>query len=705
MSGVQRMGVKVEVGERAIRVENALFTLELDLVGGSYSVTWRDGAELVGAQSAYRLTDGATVTTADYAEHRADAGAVLDVEDAIGGRGVRITVVHVAAKDGEGEGESEGESEGRGGKPVCRQQFTVYESQPFLTVGVELEGADGGDIETNYVAPVLAGDPVGGAARLGLPEGHELRGLLVPFDNDKWVRYESVPMPGALESYEATTIYDPQSRKGLVLGSITHDTWKTGLKLSSAVAGRMDAVEAYGGAAGELTRDTIPHGAVKGKTVSSPVIFLGSYEDYRDGLEAFGRANAAVKPALPWEHGMPFGWNSWSAVADKLDYDVYVQTSDFLRSLKDGGFENDGVVYVNFDSFWTSLSENQLRQAVKHVNGNGQKAGIYWTPFAFWGQDPNVEVEGTDGRYTYADLLLRDWEGNVLPDLDGGLAIDPTHPGNLMRTDYHLNRFVEWGYEYVKLDFLGHGALEGKHYDPSVHTGIQAYNLGMDYICRTLAPERIGRPFHINLSIAPIFPHGYGHSRRISCDAFGTLADTEYMLNSLTYGWWMNNTLYRFNDPDHTVLYKSFNQDATSCHEGRSRLNASIIAGTVLLLGDDFRQEEARTRASEWLANEKLLSLARLGRTFVPVESGTGSGASNVFMLREGERIVLAVFNFDNTAPAQVRIPLERLGVEVGTSIVFLETDFWGGDFHDGKEEILVSIEVLESTLFELIIL
>lgn len=694
MSSVQRMGVKVEVGEREVRVENAFFTLEVDLVGGSYSVAWRDGAELVGAQSAYRLTGGETCATADYAEHRADAGAVRDVEDAVGGRGVRMTVVHAAAKDGEGEG--------GGGKPVCRQLFTVYESQPFLTVGVELEGADGGAIETNYVAPVLAGDPVGGAARLGLPEGHELRGLLVPFDNDKWVRYESVPMPGALESYEATTIYDPQSRKGLVLGSITHDTWKTGLKLSSAAAGRMDAVEAYGGAAGELTRDTIPHGSVKGKTVSSPVIFLGSYADYRDGLEAFGRANAAVKPALPWEHGVPFGWNSWSAVADKLDYDVYVQTSDFLRSLKDGGFENDGVVYVNFDSFWTSLSEEQLRQAVKHVNGNGQKAGIYWTPFAFWGQDPNVEVEGTDGRYTYADLLLRDREGNVLPNLDGGLAIDPTHPGNLMRTDYHLNRFVEWGYEYVKLDFLGHGALEGRHYDSSVHTGIQAYNLGMDYICRTLAPERIGRPFHINLSIAPIFPHGYGHSRRISCDAFGTLADTEYMLNSLTYGWWMNNTLYRFNDPDHTVLYKSFNQEATGYHEGRSRLNASIIAGTVLLLGDDFRHEEARTRATEWLANEKLLSLARLGRTFVPVESGTGSGAANVFMLREGERIVLAVFNFDSTSPIQVRIPLEKIGaMESDYYTSYRVTDLWSGGSNDGSGEVHLSIEAGESILFE----
>jgi alpha-galactosidase len=688
---LQRRGMNVEIGERAIKADNGCLTLTVDLRSGACAVSWRDGAELSGILSAYRLMSGEIGTTADYAEHRAGADAACEIEDAVGGRGVRITVAHTDAG---------------AGRPVLRQQFTVYERQPFLTVRIALEGTAGGDMETNYTAPLLAKNPATGAARLGLPDGHELRALFVPFDNDKWVRYASVPMPGELESYEATAVYDPASRKGLVLGSLTHDTWKTGLKLSSAAGGRMDAIEVYGGAAGEQTRDSIPHGAVKGASVQSPVIFLGSYADYRDGLEAFGRANAAIRPALPWEHGVPLGWNSWSAVADKLDYDLYVKTSDFLHSLKDKGFENDGIVYINFDSFWTSLSEDQLRQAVKHVRSNGQKAGIYWTPFAYWGKDPDCEVEGTGGRYTYAELLLKDREGNVLPDLDGGLAIDPTHPGNLMRTDYHLKRFVEWGFDYVKLDFLGHGALEGSHYDPAVQTGIQAYNLGMDYICRSLAPERIGRPFHINLSIAPIFPHGYGHSRRISCDAFGTLADTEYMLNSLTYGWWLNDTVYRFNDPDHTVLYKSFNQDATGYHEGRSRLNASAIAGTVLLMGDDFRREEARVRASEWLANAKLLSLARLGRTFVPVESGAGSGATDVFMLRteaQGEEeIVLAVFNFDPTSPAQKRIPLERLGFTAGVPAAYTATDLWTGASRGGNGDILLPLEAGESTLIKL---
>lgn len=104
---------------------------------------------------------------------------------------------------------------------------------------------------------------------------------------------------------------------------------------------------------------------------------------------------------------------------------------------------------------------------------------------------------------------------------------------------------------------------DGKWYSPDIDkiviaptvTGLQAYNLGMALIKNRLDPMVIGRPFFINLSIAPMFPHQYAHSRRIYCDAFGTLKDTEYMLSSLTYGWWMNGTIYPFNDPEHTVLF------------------------------------------------------------------------------------------------------------------------------------------------------
>ena len=38
---------------------------------------------------------------------------------------------------------------------------------------------------------------------------------------------------------------------------------------------------------------------------------------------------------------------------------------------------------------------------------------------------------------------------------------------------------------------------------------------------------------YINLSISPVFPAQYAQSRRIACDAWNKIKDTEYTLNAL----------------------------------------------------------------------------------------------------------------------------------------------------------------------------
>ncbi|MDR6553169.1 alpha-galactosidase [Paenibacillus qinlingensis] len=650
---------------------NGVCRIIVDLSSGLTNYEWSTGSSMSGAYSVVRI-DGTDVASTEYSEHKLAASGIEVIHDEFG-TGCRFSVLHSAQF-----------------KPVMKQTFWLYEKAPYFFVQVELEGEA---LETNYMSPLTV-EAVSLAAE-------ELRALLVPFDNDKWVRYESIAMPNQLESYEVTAIFDPTSRNGVVVGSVTHDTWKTGLKVVGKEGAAIHRLEVFGGAAGEYTRDTMPHGTLIGGTLTSPRIFVGMYEDYRTGLEEYGNANALIAPPLQWELGTPFGWNSWSAAGDKLDYELYTHTSDFLKSLSDCGFHHQGTLYINFDSFWTNLSQEQLEAAVRHVRDNGQKAGIYWTPFAFWGHDYDRLVEGTDGKYTYRELLMRDEKGQVLPELDGGLAIDPTHPGNLLRTEFYLERFVRCGFEYIKLDFLGHGALEGVHFDKSVRTGIQAYNLGMALIKDRLNPKAIGRPFFINLSIAPMFPHQYAHSRRISCDAFGTLTDTEYMLNALTYGWWMNGNLFPFNDPDHTVLYKSFNQEPTMVQESRSRLNASLIAGTVLLMGDDFRHEEARIRAEDCLTRPELLEIAKKGESFIPLEGNTDAASDTVFYKRAGDNCFIAVFNFNKEETVEAVIQLDRLGLP--RDMTYSLHDLWEETDIPSTGDIRVRLEPAESKILKLI--
>ena len=187
-------------------------------------------------------------------------------------------------------------------------------------------------------------------------------------------------------------------------------------------------------------------------------------------------------------------------------------------------------------------------------------------------------MAGTD--YKLKDLFL--YANGQKQTLDGGTALDPTHPGTRKLIADAIARFKQAGFKYVKADFLTQGALEAdKHFDPRVTTGLQAYNEGMKFVSETM-----GDDMYLNLSISPLFPAQYADSRRIACDTFGDIGKIAYTLNSLTYGWWLSG-VYDFNDADHVVL------DGYSEGENRARATSSVITG-IFISGDDFSHGRKR---------------------------------------------------------------------------------------------------------------
>ena len=145
----------------------------------------------------------------------------------------------------------------------------------------------------------------------------------VPFDNDMWFRYNSVAvaeMKSAqpVTSNEVTAIYSNTSRQAIVLGSRhARPHWKHSYPTRTLKQAKLSGLDVYGGISSPTgirtdTHDTIPHGIVSGARVLSPRIFIGSYSDWRDGLEAYGAANAAIHPPLWWSCRSPMGWNSWA---------------------------------------------------------------------------------------------------------------------------------------------------------------------------------------------------------------------------------------------------------------------------------------------------------------------------------------------------------------------------------------------------------
>ncbi|MBR4503180.1 MAG: alpha-galactosidase [Clostridia bacterium] len=535
---------------------------------------------------------------------------------------------------------------------TVRWRFTLSERRESLLVRLSLEGQD--IISSNYMCPLRVEGKVFPLGESRLP-----RLLYVPYDNDKWIRYKAQEFQACGTSYELTAVYDDDTRNGYVIGSVTHDHWKTGI-VTHGGYGELSMMRVFGGVADTNTRDPgHPHGAVRGKQIESPAIMLLYSDDFREGLRLYGLLNAEFAPPPAWDRGVIFGWNSWACLTTSVSLDAYLKVSETFDRWKTIGFSNSGEVYVNFDSFWDRLTPQELLKAVDTVHSRGQKAGIYYTPFTCWTHDLDRVVEDTDGRWTWRDLILRDEDDNPIPPIAGGFPVDPTHPGNLMRVERRIRRFIDMGFDYLKVDFMSHGACEGVHWLRSVTTGVEAYRYGLEAMCALIRPETLKRPFFLDFSIAPLFPHGYAHARRISCDSFGQIYDTEYMLNSLTYSFWQNGTIYPYTDPDHTCLYHSVGRPVSETEEARSRLLASAIGGTVLLLSDDYRDTRAVER-TEALLTPEYLEIARRGEAFLPVECFRGESASRFYTRDDGDRVYLAVFNFEDE-DAVLSLPVRRI--------------------------------------------
>jgi len=137
--------------------------------------------------------------------------------------------------------------------------------------------------------------------------------------------------------------------------------------------------------------------------------------------------------------------------------------------------------------------------------------------------------------------------------------------------------------------------------------------------------------------------------------------------------------------------------------EGRSRLNASVISGTMLLISDDLTDAPARERAARLLANREVFALARAGRPFRPVEGDTGSAAADTFVRRDGDAasrvFYVALFNHDREKPRTAALDLARLGLDPADYEV---RDLWSGRVTRASGTLPVDLPPTASTILRL---
>ncbi|WP_303175788.1 alpha-galactosidase [Paraprevotella xylaniphila] len=583
------------------------------------------------------------------------------------------------------------------------QRFYLYDGHDYLITDLSITGSE--KIRSNYLAPVSTGSSY---FILGAVDGREnFRMLKVPFDNDGFSCYTKYPLNRTTTSYEVGAVVNGNNGSGVVMGSVDHDHWKSAVRMNAEKNNGSMQVCVYSGASDikghpseSETRDVIPHGKIPGPTVSSARMFIGFFDDWRDGMEQFADLNTEIATRLyDWEYGTPVGWQSWGVLAEKNSYEANVEIRDYYQEvLKSAGFVNSkGYQVIGLDAS-DGHSAEQHKMFCRDCSANNQIVGCYGTPFSLWwgaNDFPRADNDYTEyngKKYPTNDLVIKAGGKHVF--FDNAWCRDPTHPITKKDILQWVNNIAADGFKYVKLDFVNCGIIQAdSYYNKNVHTAVEAYCEGMKYFMAKAKEKGL----FVSLSIAPLFPHQFAHSRRIACDTWGRIGWSSYCMNAISNGWWTDR-LYQYNDPDGLVMVGAGDEFASTEGENRARVTSGVVSGMVLV-ADNFSpsdqsgrgsNELSRQRAEKMLMNREINKLADNGKSFRPVyghkeyDGTSWISSENFFQYETGDYYYVAIFNFTkggdmgnptNNSPMKGTLPLEDLGF---TTVDFTEVrELW----------------------------
>jgi len=611
------------------------------------------------------------LSTADLGQHPYSTDVV---EDSLG-KGIRINIKHMDDRHA----------------LYLLQRITLYNGYPCVLTDVMAGSKNGKEmLETRHVSPIAVLPAQEG--RLYIP-GSEPRILDEPFDNDEWVGIVERHWPDASGiSYEFSSVYDNTSLAGLVLGSVEHNFWKTGIAYrTAAVKGQLDSFVVYGGAVAggkDGTHDRALHGTITGNMIASPLVYLGGGKDVRAVFTGYGQVNARLNGSLTWKGFAPVYWNSFG-VEGVLGYEKVMmppgvaKISDYLHTLDN--FSGRAHPVLSIDSYDQSIYTTELLASLsKYGKKNGQQMGFYFIPFAIWTWKNAMDrtmVAGTS--YSLNDVVLKDQDGKPIAYKDGdwgAFPLDPTHPATRQSIIVQLQKAKAINATFLKIDFLTAGALESStRWDPRVRTGMQAYDQGMKML-KHLIDSILGPDIFITQAISPMFPHQYAHTRFISTDVYSHLRDdqkgfpgwgsTEASLATGSHLGWVQGTLWPYTNLDVCIMQHFQKNPDLSEQEIKVRLYAMMVMGSILGDGSDFRQPLAAERGRKFLNNARLCAFFGHPRAFTPLQFADGDSFDQQMAFYLKDSALVSLFNFNMRQEYVKKINLRDIGLAKGKYVL-----------------------------------
>jgi alpha-galactosidase len=296
-------------------------------------------------------------------------------------------------------------------------------------------------------------------------------------------------------------------------------------------------------------------------------------------------------------HDLPTGWCSWYFYYTKIDQAEMHANIDVARQkqVKWSHFVLDDGYQTEVGD-WLSLNRRfsgGLAAIAEHMTNKGFAPGIWSAPFIAHGQS---RIKKEHPEWFLKDQTGRPlWAGwNPLWGLLGNVyALDTTHPGfqeylrQIYRTFVH-----EYGFRYLKLDFLFGASLVGNAYDNSLSPA-QRLKLGYDIIREAAGDDIIllgcGSPLlpaigkvdamRIGPDVAPFWFANYRY--HLTRDPHALC--TKFAIRSILNRAQMHRKLW-LNDPDCLMLRET--ETKLSYDERMTLTNAIAISGGMYLISD-----------------------------------------------------------------------------------------------------------------------
>jgi alpha-galactosidase len=381
----------------------------------------------------------------------------------------------------------------------------------------------------------------------------------------------------------------------------------------------------------------------------------------------------------------PVGWCSWYQYYTHIDAGLIEKNLRAAEALRprlplglvqiDDGFERQPGDWFDFSKGFTA----GVAPLAGEIRAAGFTPGLWLAPFIVHPKanlvkdHPEYILCTPNGRRANAGYI---WDRFTY-------GLDLTVPGALDYAAQVVGRAAhEWGFPYLKLDFLYAGALAGRRHDPTL-TRAQALRRGLEALRAAAGAETTllacGCPLgsaiglfdamRIGTDVSGSWTPDYAHVKRLlkpepHIPSLRNALQNILVRAPLHRRWWMN-------DPDCLIVRPGTGLTLAEVHS-----LASVIAltGGSLLLSDDLPALPAeRLRIAEAL----LPVIGARARVLDWLENATPARLRVDLDTAAGHRVLLAAFNWSER-PQAVQLRLADYGLT--------DEGYWSArSFWDGR--------------------